>query len=300
MPRPEDERQQADEARCLEVVRETMRDEGIKQLDASVQNAVNQYCSRGAVAQALKSVRFVGTFDRCIQAIRDYVADSKAEGITLTREDLGKAEIVCRSGGDASEAVAALPGVPKQEPVSAKIVSFVASQYKIARGDSVTFSWETSNATSVAITELTPTGALGTNRIAVNLSGTHSISPEASASYVLAAAGAGKGRTVLSVPLRIRVSAPSQLRGRHTIQQKSNGRYLDAHEGSNDNSVVTRARQKNTSQVWILTPFGEDSYTIQQESTRRYMDAHEGSNDNSVVTRDWQNDASQGWIIKPL
>ncbi len=92
----------------------------------------------------------------------------------------------------------------------------------------------------------------------------------------------------------------SRLQGTYTIQQKSNRRYLDAHEGSNDNSVVTRNRQNNDTQRWIINPLGHNTYTIQQKSNRQYMDAHEGSNDNSVVTRNKQNNDTQRWIINPL
>jgi len=47
-------------------------------------------------------------------------------------------------------------------------------------------------------------------------------------------------------------STDAPLRGAYTIQQKSNRRYMDAHEGSNDNSVVTRDRQNNDTQRWII------------------------------------------------
>lgn len=86
-------------------------------------------------------------------------------------------------------------------------------------------------------------------------------------------------------------------RGVYTIQQKSNGRYVDAHENINDNSVVTRDWQKNDTQRWLLIPMGNGIYTIQQVSSNRYMDAHEGSNDNSVVTRDRQNNDTQRWVL---
>jgi hypothetical protein len=88
------------------------------------------------------------------------------------------------------------------------------------------------------------------------------------------------------------------LNGTYTIQQKSNGRYLDAHEGSNDNSAVTRNRQFNATQAWIVKPLGGNVYTIQQKSNGRYLDAHTGSNDFSAVTRNNQNNNTQRWIIK--
>jgi hypothetical protein len=46
----------------------------------------------------------------------------------------------------------------------------------------------------------------------------------------------------------------AQLQGVYTIQQKSNRRYVDAHEGTNDNSVVTRDWQNNDTQRWIIKP----------------------------------------------
>ena len=91
-----------------------------------------------------------------------------------------------------------------------------------------------------------------------------------------------------------------QLHGVYTIQQKSNRRYVDAHQDANDNSVVTRNWQNNDTQRWILTPLGNNTYTIQQKSNRQYVDAHQDANDNSVVTRNRQNNDTQRWIIKPL
>ncbi len=98
----------------------------------------------------------------------------------------------------------------------------------------------------------------------------------------------------------LRVSPPLE-RGVYTIQQKSNRRFVDAHEvSSQDFSVVTRTAQYNDTQRWTLTPVGE-VYTIQQESNGRFMDAHEvSSQDFSVVTRTAQNDDSQRWVFIPL
>ena len=43
--------------------------------------------------------------------------------------------------------------------------------------------------------------------------------------------------------------------GTFTVQQLSNGRYMDAHESSsNDFSVVTGSAQNNDTQRWIITP----------------------------------------------
>ncbi len=91
---------------------------------------------------------------------------------------------------------------------------------------------------------------------------------------------------------------PPLSRGNYTIQQKSNSRFLDAHESSgNDFSVVTRTAQNNNTQRWSLAPVGT-VYTIQQKSNNRFMDGHEKANkDFSVVTRAAQNNDSQRWVV---
>jgi hypothetical protein len=86
--------------------------------------------------------------------------------------------------------------------------------------------------------------------------------------------------------------------GEFYIQQQSNMRFMDAHEGSNDNSVVTRNFQANDTQKWIFEEVGRDVYTIREKSNGRYLDAHEGSHDNDAVTRDNQGNSTQQWIVK--
>ena len=92
------------------------------------------------------------------------------------------------------------------------------------------------------------------------------------------------------------------LNGIYTIQQKSNGRFLDAHEiSSKDFTVVTRNQQRNDTQRWIIKPLGNNIFTIQQKSNDRFLDAHEiSSKDFTVVTRNQQRNDTQRWIIKPL
>lgn len=86
-----------------------------------------------------------------------------------------------------------------------------------------------------------------------------------------------------------------------TIQQASNGRYLDAwDDGSHDYSVVTRPQQYNTSQEWLIhwDESGTGTGTIQQLSTGRYLDAHEISElDYRLVTRPYQDNDTQRWTI---
>jgi len=97
-----------------------------------------------------------------------------------------------------------------------------------------------------------------------------------------------------------------------TIQQFTNGRFLDAYETSEqDFSAVTRPAQKlsgsieyKSTQRWVLTPtrIGNNPlrvWNIQQLSTGRFLDAHETSvQDFSVVTRTAQNNDSQKYFLK--
>ena len=62
--------------------------------------------------------------------------------------------------------------------------------------------------------------------------------------------------------------------------------------------MVTRKKQNNDTQRWILTPKGKNTYSIQQKSNGRFVDAHEGRQDNAMVTREKQNNDTQRWIIK--
>ena len=61
----------------------------------------------------------------------------------------------------------------------------------------------------------------------------------------------------------------------YSMRQKSNGRFVDAHEVSaNDFSLVTRESQNNDTQRWIILQTGDGSFTIQQLSGGRFVDAH--------------------------
>ena len=77
--------------------------------------------------------------------------------------------------------------------------------------------------------------------------------------------------------------------------------FLDAHQGSNDDALVTRAFQGNATQRWAIAPVsGTHRYVVSQQSNGRFVDAHEAINDNQVVTRTSQGNATQVWIITPL
>ena len=96
-------------------------------------------------------------------------------------------------------------------------------------------------------------------------------------------------------------TAPASAQAIVTIQQVSSGRYMDAHETSNEDfRVVTRTAQNNDTQRWIMTSAGA-SYTFQQVSTGRYLDAYLTENqDFQLVTRPAQNDTTQQWVLTDL
>ena len=98
----------------------------------------------------------------------------------------------------------------------------------------------------------------------------------------------------LSIPLILKP-------GLYTIQQQSNGRFVDAHEHSGEDfGVVTRPAQNNRTQRWMIIPIG-GVYTIQQKSNGRFVDAHEHSGEDfGVVTRLAQNNDTQKWVMTRL
>lgn len=93
--------------------------------------------------------------------------------------------------------------------------------------------------------------------------------------------------------------------GEYTVQQLSNGRYVQAYESQDrDWAVVTRERQSGNSQTWYFRPVGNKTYTIQQKSSARYLDVDETANntdlDFAAVTRGLQNDDTQHWILTDI
>jgi len=107
---------------------------------------------------------------------------------------------------------------------------------------------------------------------------------------------------LLILLISVQSYAAALQQGVYTIQQVSNGRFVDAHEHSGeDYRLVTRSAQNNDTQRWIITPRGHNRYTIQQKSNGRFVDAHEHSGeDYRLVTRFAQNNDTQRWIITPI
>jgi hypothetical protein len=102
---------------------------------------------------------------------------------------------------------------------------------------------------------------------------------------------------VQAVNLMYPLSIPLTLKpGLYTIQQKSSGRFVDAYQSeAKDFALVTRDKQNNRTQQWIIIPVG-GVFTIQQESTQRFVDAYQ-KNDFTLVTRQPQNNDTQKWVL---
>lgn len=186
-----------------------------------------------------------------------------------------------------------------QAETSPRIISFKATPSLLEAGNVVKFYWKVKGPATVRLYddygEVKGRTQLNNGTFGWPLTGAFSTSQDKTVIYKLVAENRAGKKTTKTLIVRVK---DLQLRGTYTIQQKSNGRFLDAHEGSNDNSVVTRDWQNNTSQGWIFIPVGKNRYTIQQKSSRQYMDAHEDSNDNSVVTRKKQGNTSQVWVLR--
>ena len=149
--------------------------------------------------------------------------------------------------------VVPVTGAESPSPTSRpKIVSFRVSPRTIEAGKMVKFFWEVKDAETVRLYD--DYGEMET-RISdgwpLTTSGYHGTTQEKTVTYKLVAENREGKTTTKTFTVRVRAS---QLRGTHTIQQLSNRRYMDAHEGSNDNSVVTRNRQNNNTQQWIIKP----------------------------------------------
>jgi hypothetical protein len=142
-------------------------------------------------------------------------------------------------------------------PYRPKIVSFRASPTLVEAGKNVKIFWEVKDAETVRFFddhgELESPIQLHNGKYGwpLTMPGAFSTTQNKTTTYKLVAKN--REGKIARKSFTVRVKA-SQLKRTLTIRQKSNGRYLDAHEGSNDNSVVTRDRQNNNTQRWILKP----------------------------------------------
>lgn len=181
--------QQVDELtrQCLTEVREIMKREGFKQLGAADQRKVSEYCKQGEVKRAIRLVRAIGTSRRCTRDLNDHI---KHNNLDVDKGLLGRAYRSCRRG-DLQKAIEVVDGAPTKVPAApAEIISFVASTSKVKKGSSVTLSWRTANAHTVML------GRVGANDFQnVPTSGSRSVSPDKTTTYVLMVGQSTKGPT---------------------------------------------------------------------------------------------------------
>lgn len=110
----------------------------------------------------------------------------------------------------------------------------------------------------------------------------------------------GAGRINALDAVKLASEGPSLLAGTVTMQQRSSGRFVDAHEhAGEDFRLVTRVAQNNDTQRWVINPIGLVC-TMQQKSNNRFVDAHEhDEEDFRLVTRSSQGNDTQAWAFLP-
>lgn len=212
--------------RCLEEVRETMIREGIKRLYARDQKRVNESCKQGDVNSAIRFVERIGAYKRCVRDLNTYI---KKNILNVAKDIHNRAKSQCRRG-DLQKAIEEVNEAPTKIPASpAKIISFVANTGIVKKGHSVTLRWRTANANTVML------GRYGANDFQkVPASGSRSVSPAKTTTYILMVGQSTKGPTAMkSKKLQITVSTPpkgtcsieGELKGkwRQRIQERSMG-----------------------------------------------------------------------------
>jgi hypothetical protein len=64
---------------------------------------------------------------------------------------------------------------------------------------------------------------------------------------------------------------------------------------------VTRPRQTDDSQFWLLASLAPGAFTVRQLRTSQFLDAFgSAANQFRVVTRTAQNHSSQQWVFDPV
>lgn len=214
--------QPTDEAtrRCLAEVRQAMIREQIKKLYAGDEKKVSEYCARGDVDRATGFIELIGANSRCVQALDAYIEDNNLD---IAKDIRGRAYASCRRG-DLQSAIDILAGAPMAEPAGpVEILSLVASSSKVDRGGSVTLSWQTANANTVML------GTFGARDFQkLPASGSTTVSPDTTTTYVLMAGGVTKGPSKMeSKTLQIQVNSAPPVAKTCSISGKVTGKLRD-------------------------------------------------------------------------
>ncbi len=83
------------------------------------------------------------------------------------------------------------------------------------------------------------------------------------------------------------------------LQQKFDNRYLDALTSSSY-SAMTKLKESDDTQKWIITKLTGDEYRIQQVANLRYLEGQNSSSNYIVSSKEYKNSSAQIWIIKPV
>lgn len=202
--------------RCLSEVRETMTRVGIKQLSTGDQKRVNESCKQGDVNSAIRLVDMIGAYKRCIRDLDAHIRDNTLD-VSMDIRD--RATSQCRQG-DLRKAIEEVSVAPTKIPATpAQILSFAANTGKVKKGSSVTLSWRTANANTVML------GSYGANDFQkVLATGSQSVSPDKTTTYVLMAGQSRSGPTAMeSKTLQVEVSTPPN--GTCSIEGELKGKW---------------------------------------------------------------------------
>jgi hypothetical protein len=202
---------------CLLEVREAMSRAQIKKLYTADQNRVNSLCNEGDTESALTYVALIGALKKCVRDIDEYI---EKNFLDVTKDTLRAARLQCRQSGllGAVEVLNAEP-VTSSIDSSAKIISFVASADVIEKGGSIILSWSTEKANTVML------GRNGeTDFVKVQASGSRSVTPDDTSTYVLMAGQSTKGPTTMT-SRKLTVTVSESPAGTCSIEGLLNGAW---------------------------------------------------------------------------
>ena len=210
------------ERRCLAEVSETMVRVQIKQLEPEIEEAVAGLCELGNTRRATRMVMAVGASQRCKQGVDTHIADNNLD---VAEDARSRAYEACR-GGNLKTALRFVVGSPTKAPAAPpEITSFVASSATVNKGGTVTLSWRTSNADKVTLSEKNPAGGI-INPRDVSGSGSQSVSPDRTTTYILLARRAGTTRADFK-QVQIQVSRPTTIASTCSISGRVTGNLRD-------------------------------------------------------------------------
>lgn len=271
--------------RCLLEVREAMVREEIKQLYAGDQKKVTESCKRGDVNTAIRYVERIGAMKSCVQDLNAHI---KNNNLDIAKDVYNRAMSQCRRG-DLRKAIEEVSVEATKAPAtSAKIISFVANTSNVQKGSSVILSWRTANANTVML------GRSGVNNFQkVQASGSRSVSPDKTTTYVLMVGKSTKGPTAMkSKTLQIAVSTPPT--GTCSIEGKLEGKWRQR----------IKERPQAPSSIWTVAvgiyivgsnrPFPFEGASISDQGIYRFKDLSAGK--EYMVRPDWASSPRKGYV----